>query len=1016
MPELNLPSITVSYGWGSTVPEIMELEITRKVESAANQLRDVTGIRSITKEGSSAITITFAKNAPVDFRAVELREYLNNLEESFPEAVSPASISRSVPRELEDQQTFLIYTLSGDLEGKDLLDFGQKSIKNKLLGLEGIAEIRLEGVQDPALIVTFDRFKLEQYELSHSRLMNQIYQRLSWRGSGYTESGNGRYSLVLPPDYSQVSQIERMQIDLPETERQLILADIATVSVQDYPAKTKRRINGNPALTIEFVKEGGADAIKLAERIITRMDAMTSTLPTEMQLRLQYDSTEELRNQFDDLAQQAMISGLLVFLIVFLFIRKLSAPLVIMGSVLFSVFLSITLLFVFNYTLNVITLAGITIALGMLIDNAVVVFEQVNPKLPKVRKDRIAHVVQEMPKTVVPVLGSTFTTIGIFVPLLFALEELRLFLLPLAVALTLTLISSVLIAFTWIPYALIWLNPVEKEISVSKKSKRFSYTRFFLLIMIWRSKLRWVFMFALISALGLPVFLIEDPDWEDTNWPEFTQLYFDHRDEIDPIIGGLTRKFVEETYFGSPWLGNYQEYITVYIRTPQGTPLSEVDKIVQNYEKIVEPYSHAFTYFEAEMSEYFGAYMRFAVDPDFLYDPAPYYFFGEAMYLAARTGNVATSVSGFGDGISTGFGGQSLSHNIQLTGYAYNELEDLANDIKQRLERNRRVREVDINASSYFSRDDFQQYKLVFDKELITAKGMNEYEIMQSLSLDLNPTNTFGKVEFEGREMYLIGRSEVDRVYEENFVNTIRNTQTASFNIGEVAEIRKEKALNEIRRTDQAYERTISLNFLGNYRMGREYIQSVLEEVPAPVGAEIKFGNTYFSLENEEQSRNLWLIGLLSVLSVWMIVSALLESWSGPLFVISAIPFCVIGIMLGALANDLAFDRGAIAGALLSIGVVVNNAILLIHQKQIEHSKGVRGLRCWMYIFKKKIRTILVTTTTTIVGLVPMMVLGTNDFWEALAVIVIWGLLFSTGILLLMSGIWESRKRIGFLN
>jgi len=1016
MPELNLPSITISYGWGSTVPEIMELEITRKVESAANQLRDVSEIRSITKEGSSSVTITFAKNAPVDFRVIEMREYLNTLEDGFPVAVSPASITRKVPRELEDEQTFLIYTLSGELEGKDLLEFGQKSIKNKLLGLDGVAEIKLQGVQDPALIIEFDRFKLERYELSHTTLMNQIYQRLSWRGSGYTESGNGRYSLVLPPEYSQVSQIEQMRIDLPETERQLILADIATVSVQDYPAQSKRRINGNLALTIEFVKEGGADAISLAENIVARMGDFTATLPANMQLRLQYDSTEELRNQFDDLAQQAMISGILVFLIVFLFIRKLTAPLVIMGSVLFSVFLSITLLFVFNYTLNVITLAGITIALGMLIDNAVVVFEQVNQKLPKARKDRIEHIVQEVPKSLVPVLGSTFTTIGIFVPLLFALEELRLFLLPLAVALTLTLISSVLIAFTWIPYALIWLNPMEKVHKNTKKAQTGTLTRLFLIVLVWRSRLRWVFFAVVIAIIGLPLFLVEEPDWENTSWPEFTQLYFNNRSEIDPIIGGLTRMFVDETYFGSPWKGNYQEYVTVYIRTPQGTPLEEVDKIVQNYEKIVEPYAYAFTYYEAEMSEYFGAYMRFAVDPDFLYDPAPYYFFGEAMYLAARTGNVATSVSGFGDGISTGFGGQSFSHNIQLSGYAYAELENLANDIRQRMERNRRVREVDINASSYFSRDDFHQYKLVLDKELITSKGMNEYEIIQSLSMDLNPTNTFGKVEFEGREMYLIGRTEGNRLYEENFVNTIRNTKAVSFSIGEVAEIKKEKALNEIKRSNQAYERTISLNFLGNYRMGREYIQGVLEEVPVPVGAEIKFGNSFFSLDNEQQTKNLWFIGLLSVLSVWMIVSALLESWSGPLFVITAIPFCAIGIMLGTLANDLAFDRGAIAGALLSIGVVVNNAILLIHQKQLEQTKGIFGLRCWFYIFRKKIRTILITTVTTIAGLLPMLVFGNNEFWEELAVIVIWGLLFSTGLLLLMSGVWESQKRIRFLN
>ena len=143
-------------------------------------------------------------------------------------------------------------------------------------------------------------------------------------------------------------------------------------------------------------------------------------------------------------------------------------------------------------------------------------------------------------------------------------------------------------------------------------------------------------------------------------------------------------------------------------------------------------------------------------------------------------------------------------------------------------------------------------------------------------------------------------------------------------------------------------------------------------------------------------------------------MSALLESWSGPLFVIAAIPFCGIGIMIGTLVNDLAFDRGAIAGALLSIGVVVNNAILLIHQKQMEHRNGIHGLRCWYHIFRKKLRTILITTVTTIVGLLPMLFFGTNEFWEALAVIVIWGLLFSTGILLLMSGIWESRNGLKF--
>lgn len=1008
-PELNLPSITVSYSWSSTVPEIMEKEITRKVESAANRLRDVSSIRSVTQEGRSSVTITFAKNAPVEFRAIEMREYLNLMKQDLPATVSPANISRRVPQEIEDQQTFLVYTLDGDMESNELLEFG-KSIRNQMLGKEGLADVQLQGVQDPALMVEFDRQQLEKYGLSPQYLMNQIRDRLSWRSAGFTESGDSRFGLVIPPEFDHTVDISNMRINIPGSLKQLVLDDFATVRVSDYPATSKRRVNGNPALTIRFEKEGGADAMSLAEAIILEMDQIRETLPETMQLRLQVDSTEELRKQFDELARQAMISGVLVFIVVLLFIRKMRAPLVIMGSVLFSVLMSITVLYLFEYTLNVITLAGLTISLGMLIDNAVVVFEQINPRLPKERKDRIRHVTEQLPKSFVPVMGSTFTTIGIFVPLLFAMEELRLFLLPLAVALTITLISSIIIAFTWIPYSLIWLSPVRDKMGARAKKKR-SFIRFSLKLLLLRSSFRWIFLLILIGVIGLPLFLIEEPDWEESSWPEFTQVYFDNRDDLDPWIGGLTYRFVNDTYFGSPWRRNNQEFISVYIRSPQGTPLSEIDKIVKSYEEIVKPYAHAFLYYEAQMSEGYGARMQFAVDPDYLLDPTPYYFFGEAMYLAARTGNVGISVAGLNlQGISTGFGGQSSSHRIRLNGYSYIELYDLANEIKRRLEKNRRVREVDINSSTYYARDDFHQFKLVFDREKVIAMGLNRREIMQSIVMDVNPQNTFGKVEFKGQEMFLIGRNEADRFYESDLMNSVRKTNGPRFNLSSIAEIRKEKAMNEIRRNNQSYERVLTLNFLGNYRMGSEYIESVLEQVSVPIGSSISFGNNFFSVNEDDESRNLWLIGLLSILSVWMIVSALLESWSGPLFVIMAIPFCGIGIMLGTIVNDLAFDRGAIAGALLSIGVVVNNAILLVHQKQLLHQKGIKGLRCWYYIFKKKLRTILITTATTIAGLMPMLLLGTNEFWESLAVIVVWGLLFSTGILLLMSGIWESKK------
>jgi len=276
--------------------------------------------------------------------------------------------------------------------------------------------------------------------------------------------------------------------------------------------------------------------MSLAETVRREMAAIQAAMPADITLQLERDSTEDLRAQFGNLQYQSAFSLLFVFVILLLFIRRFRAPFVILGSILFSLLMSLSILFFMNYTLNVLTLAGLTVALGMIIDNAVVVFEQLNPKLPPDREKRIEHVKKELPFTFVPVFGSTLTTVGIFIPLFFAMEELQLFLVPLAVALTLTLVSSVLIALSWIPYSLIWLVPstIKKEERALKKKLSRKLNSVLMRLFYWRRKLRWAFYIGLIALFGLPIFAIDEPDWEDSRWPEFTRTYFDNRSDIDP--------------------------------------------------------------------------------------------------------------------------------------------------------------------------------------------------------------------------------------------------------------------------------------------------------------------------------------------------------------------------------------------------------------------------------------------------------------------------------------------------
>jgi multidrug efflux pump subunit AcrB len=1030
-PDLNLPSISVNYSWGSTSPEVMEQEVTRKVEQAANWLRDVQKIQSISQEGRASVTITFNRYAPVEYRTVELQEYLFGLEENLPANVRQGTISRRVPDELQEMQTFVVYSLSGERPVRDLLEYARQNIRLALLGLEGLSDIEINGARDPALTIEFNTNKLQRYEINPQQVLSEVRSKLQWRSSGYTESAGKRISLLVSPRFENLEAIRQMQIRVPDTERLVRLSDVASVAIQDYPAKSLKRINGSPALSVNFIKESGADAIALAENIRREILQIQNKLPSDMTLQLEQDATEELRAQFGELQYQAMISLIVVFLVLLLFIRRFRAPFVILGSILFSLLLSVSILYFIGYTLNVITLAGLTVALGMIIDNAVVVFEQINPSLPsyvraskgrpELIEARIGHIKKELPRTLVPVLGSTFTTVGIFIPLFFAMEELQLFLVPLAVALSLTLISSVFIALTWIPYALIWLVPVkssyeqDKSRSTFKKSLFSYFRRPMLRLFAWRHRLRWLFYAGLIITIGIPLFAIEEPDWEapdGSGWPEFTKVYFENRGDIDHIIGGLPYRFFNETYFGSPWGRQEQQRIYVSIRTPQGTPIEEIDKMARNFEKIVTPYKEAFSFYETQLSEYSGARLVFYIKDEYLFKPEPYVFYAEAMFLAARTGNSAISVGGLGDGLSTGFGSSASNHHISLKGFSYDQLLGLAEDLRTRLQQNRRVREVDIHGTGWFSRDDLFQYYLQLKDDELAMRGLGRADLLSAISLDVNPTNTFGRIELDGSRMYLIGRNRKRSAYPEALMDEKRESGDVLFSLEEVAALGKQKSQSQIRREDQSYFRTVSVDFLGPYRLGNEFIEQVIEQTPVPVGAAIEYGwGGLFSFGSEQNTRNILLLLALTILSVWMIVSALLESWLDPIVVILAVPLSLIGVMAGTLYHDFAFDRGAIAGTLLCIGVVVNNSILLMHEKQRMREQLIYGLRSWLYVYKNKMRAVLITTLTTIGGLVPMIVFGESEFWQTLATVVVWGLGSSTLLLLVLMGIWESHSK-----
>lgn len=1005
-PDAQLPVLTVSVSWARTSPEVMEQEITRRIEQSVYALRNIEKVASTTTEGRAQVSITFQKNTNIDFRLVELRDVISEVMDQLPFPMPPPVYSRSVPEELEDLQRFMVFSLSFEQRTEDLLQTARQSIQLPLLGLEGLSDIELEGMPENALVIRFQTEMLERLGLRVSTVMQSLSDFMQSKPIGNWTDGAYQFNMVQSEGDSLLKRLPTFAIQIPGSSKTILLGQLASFSIEPASVQQIRRINGKRTVTIQLKKEAGADALKLAAEVEARMLHIRKNLSDQFVLLKEYDATEQIRKQLDELSIQAWYSLALVFFVLVVFMRSLRAPAVIIGTILLSLTGTIIGLYMLDYTLNIITQAALTISFGLLVDNAVVIYDHLRDVHQPDKKLAVSNIRQALPGVLIPVLGSTLTTIVIFVPLIFALPELRVFLEPIAITISLALVFSMLCGFVWIPFSMLYLVPQEKENQVDKNSGSGSiFQRPFLYLLIWIRKLRWVLWLVFVALVGIPLHLI--PEYKAAEVAEgqeemsadstfqflsdIHKTYDENRETIEPWVGGLWRRFQKDIRFSEPWRWGGGEKISVYIETPPGSPLEELDKMVTHFETVANPYLKDLDYYESEISEFYGARLIFHIKPEALQHPGPYILKGELMYLGARTGNASISVSGLGDGFSNYGGGSGGQITLELIGYSYDELNELSAVLKAHLLKNSRVSDVKTNRGSWFDADNLFQFVLIPNETSLMLNGLNRPQLFDRLQTELNPDYRWGYVELGNQKIQLLAKAERQSKRLEEFSKRTFYTDSSALAISTIAHLTKEPVQSVIRRENQQYTRFVSFEFRGSQRFARQFAEEVVATFPLPVGTKLQFPKLLFFMEQETKGNAGYLV-LLCLFCVALTIAATLESVRNTLWVLLAIPLGAIGVMAGALYLDMYFGRGAIAGTLLLMGIIVNNSILLVFCYQAEAVKGTFGIRAWFRVFKDRINAILVTTITTIAGLAPILWMSTDVFWTQLATIVAWGL------------------------
>ncbi|NOX89693.1 MAG: efflux RND transporter permease subunit [Calditrichaeota bacterium] len=996
-PDVDFPQVTISVYYPDSSPEIIEALITAPIESHIQELSDIKKIESISSNNISRVTLHFDRKADMDFNIFRINEILSAYKSWLPKGVFRPSVQKFIPKEFKEE-SFLSYRLLTNLPEEELYRMVTDKIKRRLLNVPGVSSVELFGLRTPQVEVFLNLTKMHKYGVT----LNDIRNKLS--GSrvqvGFLKPGD--YVLPVILDFSFKSIEELKNIPFKISNRRIIkLSDLSVIKQGYQKLRFKKRINGKHTILISIEKESGSNTISVANRVYRVIRKIEKDLPAGNQLILVNDASRPVRRAINDLISRTLFALIAMFVLLYIVLKRLYFTFVIILSIVLAVLTVFILIKFMGYSINLLTLAGLALGLGFIVDNSILSFDAIEPFRDK------KQIIEHTSKIIFPIFASMLTTLAALLPFIFLSGKMRIYYISFAFVVAIALIASVIFSFTFIP-ASYWQiikrikKPHNKNLISNNIIKRV-YQKFLLKILRWKK----LILILSVLAFGIPLWLLPQTLEEKTNnkWSEYpikiyngtigSPFYQKAREYIDPLFGGATYLFFKYVQRGEPWRWWRGNILSVYIRMPQGSDLGISEKIILEFEKIVLS-QQGIEKTETTISPS-SAYLSVSFKKEYDYSYLPYYLKELLIQRATKVGGVYISVSGYGDPYASGFYGSVSPFRIKLTGYNYNELKNIALRLQNELEKNVRIRNVDINAPIGFRFEPLYDLQMNINRRKLANIGLKPVDVIPLIRLYTTETLTGERIKLGNEEKYLSIKSVYsDGLQLDSFKNMwLQAANRAPFRINQFSVTRKQPVMSEIHRENQEYIRMLSFDYLGPYNFGEQYLDNVLKDFKIPIGYKI------FPLHwrrKTEGSNDLLFIILLGLVFIYMVTASLYESFLDPLIIFLTIPAGLIGIFVIFYLTDTIFNKSAYVGVLFISGIVVNNSIILVskYQNLLNESKNL--IRSIVKGSVQHLRPIFLTTFTTILGFLPMIVLAdkkANDLWFTLALTGIGGMISS---------------------
>jgi hydrophobic/amphiphilic exporter-1 (mainly G- bacteria), HAE1 family len=1000
-PQVDYPAMTIRTMWPGASPETVERLVTAPIEELAGTVKGVHKISSTSTEGESSVSLECDPATEMNFARLQLNELLAAFNETKPPGVYAPVIRPFVPKDLRQLQGFLTYTLVGHRSPRDLTHIAQEFVSPRLMSVRGVGNVEVYGGSTRAIIIEVDGARAALLGVRPEQIRNALNEVAFHAGAGEIRQGGDRIVLEVGTRSGTVAEIGRLPISRPGQTEPVRISDIAVVRDGADDPHSFYRINGLSCVTVVIDKEQSVNTLEVADEVFARVGEIGQNLPPGCTLLKQSDQSQHMRQELAQLYRDITFSVGCLFLILVLFLGNLRSPLLLLSSILFSIAGTFLVFRVLNMGLNLLTIGGLVLGFGRLVDDSIVVMDNIQRHVARGGADKKGPVSAAVREIARPVIASTITTVGALVPIVFLPLDLRLMFGGFAVAVSAALLLSLLVSFTLIPLVMSrdWFSwGIPRVLTKLGDAGTAAYMWLLRKVMAHR---KWLVL-ATIWCFGLPIWLLPT-NVEPNSWPGAlynvtigSEVFQSARPYLHYALGGVSFLFFEKVQKGEMWNYGNDTHLSVWTSFPPGTEIERYDTVAQMVEREVLAAPAGVRKLTTRVLDD-NTYITVNFTDSAANTEIPFILKERLTMLAVRVGGASIAVSGFGPGFYSGGGGAGGQFQLKILGYNFLKVRDIAEKLRERLQRNPRVADVDIDRSMNYRWEKSFELAAYVDREAVAQAGLTVRDVIFEVRGRTVGAVAYDEIGVENTRVPCVVKVAGYRDFSVRDLEqaVIPDQDGNPVRLGTLIHFEQRPIPGAIERENHEYVRNISYEFKGPFRYGEAFLEKTLKEISLPPG--YRFDRPEYSfLLSAEKKESLLLIAVVAVVIVFMVTASLYESFFTPLVIILAIPFSLIGLFLAFYLTDTSFGRGGYASVVLLIGIAVSNSIVLAdHIRNRVRSEG-GGIEVVIRAAADRLRPVLMTTLATIAGLLPLFWGGDQtSVWYGLALGTIGGLITS---------------------